>query len=100
MSLATSVVSIAVVLCLAFIFTLLAFNWKKVLKVASYAIAMVLWFTLAIMYPTFDSTYYFVGWAFMMPGVFTLLLTANSIYDTYKHATMEDWQKDEGWEEE
>lgn len=100
MSVATSILSIGVVLVLALIFTVLAFNWKRVLKVGAYTIAMVLWFTLSVMYPTFDSTYYFVGWVFMMPAIFTMLLMANGIYDTYKHATMEDWQKDESWEED
>ena len=102
MSVATNIFSIGIVLMLALVFTMLAFNWKRILKVGAYAIGMVFWFVLTPLYFTMfvDTSFYFLGWIFLLPGVFCMLLTGNTIYDTYKHVTMEDWEKDESWEEE
>lgn len=100
MTVATSIVGVGLVFVMALIFMVLGFNFRKVLKVGCFAISAVLWFVTGALFPTIDETYAFIGWAFLMPAIFSGLLAAHGMYATYKHAVTEDWQNDEEGEEE
>lgn len=98
------IIGLAFIIMLAVLFLAFGLNARtlkttdKVFKVFFLVSSGVLWFVLAVIFPAVEQTYTFIGWAFLIPAVFCWIMGSVSIFEVYKHATMEDWQKEDSAE--
>lgn len=95
------IIGLAFLVMLAVLFLAFGLNARtlkttdKVFKVFFFISSGILWGVLAIIYPAIEQTYTFIGIAFTIPAVFCFVLGGVTIFEVYKHAAMEDWQREE-----
>jgi len=98
----STILGFALLFALALIFTVIGFSLEKqggdiyeaILKIACHVVGTVFWFILGVWYPTVEATYGFMGWVFMIVGVFVALLSTVAVWQMYAEVSMPKWKKE------
>ena len=76
--------------------TLIGLTHEKISRVSAFAIATTLWIVLAPLTSGLFTTLPLpeIGWAFLLPGIFTMVGFIDGIFELYRESQMEPFERE------